>query len=199
MSMDPINFQISKFAVFLDTNVLYPSYLRDIILRLALRDTFRIHWSDHILKELREALLKKAGLTNQQIDYVTERMGIAFPDALIECNGVAVPGLKLPDAKDEHVVIAALCGRCDLIVTANTKHFPSDVLAPFGIEVQHPDQFLTHHLSLERDQTLETIKEHRKALKNPRLSFDDYLKCLINAGLVIFPNHLKEAEKLIDT
>ena len=195
--MDPINYQISKFAVFLDTNVLYPSYLRDVILRLALRDTFRVHWSERVLQELRESLLKSARLKDGQVEYVINRMTTAFPDALVTGSELAELGLRLPDQKDVHVLAVALCGRCDLIVTANTKHFPPEVLSPLGIDVQHPDEFLTHHLSLERDQTLETIKEHIKALKNPKLTFDQYLECLVNSGLVIFPSHLKEAEKLI--
>ena len=196
--MDPINLRIAKFAAFLDTNVLYASYLRDIILRLAWRDTFRVHWSAHVLCELQGSLKSSAGLTDQQVEYIVQRMTTAFPDALVtEIEGLVANLTKLPDQKDVHVVLSALCGRCDVIVTANTKHFPQEVLEPLGIEAQHPDEFLTHHLSLERDKTLETVKEHLKALKKPDLSFDQYLECLVNTGLVIFPSHLKEAEQLI--
>ena len=195
--MDPINFRISKFAVLVDTNVLYPAYLRDLVLRLALRDTFRIHWSQHILDELKKALLTKAHLTEEQITYIQDRMAIAFPDALVSGEEDTITHIKLPDPDDHHVISAALLGRCDLIITANTSDFPPEVLAPLGLEAQHPDKFLTNHLSLEKNITLETVKEHIKALQRPSMNFDEYLACLVGAGLVLFPNTLKEAEKLI--
>ena len=195
--MDPINFRIPKFTVLVDTNVLYRAYLRDIILRLALKDTFKIHWSEDIMQELEESLKKNAGVDDKHFSYIRERMSAAFPDALIPGDGEVVPKITLPDSKDVHIVAAAIRGRCDLIVTSNTKDFPSEVLALFGIEVQHPDEFLNHHLSLEKVVTLETVKEHIQALQNPSLTFDEYLGCLVNAGLVIFPSQLKEAESLV--
>nr|MBN1230079.1 hypothetical protein [Anaerolineae bacterium] len=41
-----------------------------------------------------------------------------------------------------------IAGRCDVIVTKNLKDFPLDVLAPYGIETRHPDDFLSNHLNL---------------------------------------------------
>ncbi len=196
-NMDPINYQISKFGALADTNVLYPSYLRDLLLRLALKDSFRLHWSESILGELRRVLKSPGGLSDENIEYMIGRMNAAFPDALITGEEAIILSGDLPDEDDEHVVLAAVRAHCDVIVTANVKHFPAEILLPLGLEVQHPDEFLSHHLSLERDMTLGTVKEHIKALKKPELTFDQYLECLVNAGLVVFPSLLKEAEGLI--
>ena len=47
-----------------------------------------------------------------------------------------------PEPDDRHVVAAAIVGHANAIVTFNTKDFPTAVLVPYGIEVQHPDEFL---------------------------------------------------------
>jgi len=53
-----------------------------------------------------------------------------------------IPGLHLPDPGDRHVLAAAIRGRADVIVTMNLKDFPDAVLNSFGIEAQHPDEFI---------------------------------------------------------
>ena len=40
-------------------------------------------------------------------------------------------------------------GHADAIVTFNIKDFPMTVLAPYGIQVQHPDEFLMNQLQLQ--------------------------------------------------
>jgi predicted nucleic acid-binding protein len=56
--MDSINQHIRKFSIVLDTNVLYAAPVRDIILRLAEKETFSVHWSEQILQELGRNLEK---------------------------------------------------------------------------------------------------------------------------------------------
>jgi hypothetical protein len=64
-----------------------------------------------------------------------------------------VASIALPDTGDCHVLAAAIAGGCDVIVTQNLKHFPLDVLAAYGIEAQHPDEFLCN-LAPGRTHTL---------------------------------------------
>ena len=69
-----------------------------------------------------------------------------------------IPTITLPDQNDRHVVAAAILGHADAIVTSNLKHFPADALAPYGIEAQHPDDFIMNQLRLNDFRGLAAIK-----------------------------------------
>ena len=82
------------------------------------------------------------------------------------------------------MLAAAIVGRCDLIVTQNLMDFPEGTLALFGIEAQHPDDFLRTQLSLTPDLFCAAIRKVRARLKNPPYTVDQYLTTLERQGLV---------------
>lgn len=49
---------MSKFTVVYDANVLYPSMLRDVLIRLASLGNFQARWTDLILDEVFRNLKK---------------------------------------------------------------------------------------------------------------------------------------------
>jgi hypothetical protein len=55
------------FPAFLDTCVLYPSYLCDTLLRLAEKEIYRPLWSRDVMTELRRNLIKQ-GLPADRVD-----------------------------------------------------------------------------------------------------------------------------------
>lgn len=90
----------------------------------------------------------------------------------------------LPDPDDRHVLTAAIAGRCDVIVTQNLTDFPAEALALFGIDVQHPDEFLVNHLHLAPGLFCASVRKVRARLRNPPYSVEDYLGTLTQIGLV---------------
>jgi hypothetical protein len=54
--------------------------------------------------------------------------------------------------------------KANVIVTMNLRDFPSDVLAPLGIEAQHPDEFVLHLLDLGPDAVIAAAETHRQSL-----------------------------------
>jgi hypothetical protein len=106
-----------------------------------------------------------------------------------------IDGLVLPDPDDRHVLAAAIRCDADLIVTFNLKDFPSEILAQYDIEVQHPDLFLLHQLSLSQPKVLLALKRQRENLKNPPKKSLDFLDTLATAQL---PRFVLEVSKFAD-
>ena len=114
----------------------------------------------------------------------THLMNAHVRDALVTDFDQLIGILQLSDPDDRHVLAAAIKGRADLIVTANLKDFPRSKLAPWGIEAQHPDEFLTHQFHLSQPQFLAAVKAVRLRLKNPPKTVEDYLDTLRAQGLL---------------
>ncbi|MGV6876547.1 hypothetical protein ACUSIJ_28255 [Pseudochelatococcus sp. B33] len=103
---------------------------------------------------------------------------------LVDGYHALIPALTLPDTDDRHVLVAAIVGRCDVIVTQNRADFPAQALEPFGIDVQPPDEFLVNHLHLAPGVFCIAVRKVCARFKNPPYSVDAYLGTLIQLGLV---------------
>jgi hypothetical protein len=66
------------------------------------------------------------------------------------------------------VLAAAITGHADAIVTWSEKDFPSEVLDPFGIEIQTPDEFVLNQLMLEKLTALAALKRMRERWVRPQ-------------------------------
>jgi len=71
----------------------------------------------------------------------------AFPESLVQIPA-KLDSFCCPDAKDRHVLAAAVRGQANAIVTRNTKHFPQDCIEEYGLLCQTPDDFLIHQFYL---------------------------------------------------
>lgn len=111
-------------------------------------------------------------------------MGQAIPDSLVVGYETLIPGLELPDPDDRHVLAAAIRCNASVIVTFNQKDFPDDILAPFGIEAQHPDEFVENLFDLDQAGVVAAAQRQRGLLKNPPMDVDIYLEMLLRKGLV---------------
>ena len=173
------------FTAFLDASVLYPAPLRDLLLELAVSDLYRAKWSNTVHDEWINALLRtRADLTREQLERTRDLMNAHARDALVSDFENLIDILVLPDKDDRHVLAAAIKGRADLIVTTNLKDFPADILERWGIEAQHPDEFLTHQFHLSQPVFLKSVRTVRFRLKSPPKSVEEYLDTLRRTGLM---------------
>jgi hypothetical protein len=104
-------------------------------------------------------------------------------DALVTGYEDLIPGLQLPDPNDRHVLAATIHGHADVIVTMNLRDFPSDTIGSFGIEVQHPGEFVLRLLDLATGAVVAAAQNHRQSLKNPAKTAAEYLETLERQGL----------------
>ena len=65
------------------------------------------------------------------------------------------------------MLAAAIVGHADAIVTWNGKDFPTDVLAPYGIEIQTPDEFVTNQILLYKLPAVAALRTMRERWQRP--------------------------------
>ncbi|MBK5511051.1 PIN domain-containing protein [Pseudomonas sp. TH15] len=174
----------SPFTAVYDACVLYPAPLRDFLMWLALSGRFRARWSLEIHNEWKRSLLKnRPDLTPEQLDRTSELMDQAIPDACVCDYSDLISGLTLPDENDRHVLAAAIRCGAGVIVTFNLKDFPDAYLAPFGIEAQHPDEFVENLFHLDAAVVIAAAQRQRQQLKMPPMEVEPFLNLLQRQGL----------------
>ena len=175
----------SPFTVVYDACVLFPAPLRDFLMWLALSGRFRARWSAAIHDEWsRNLLAKRQDLTREQLNATIALMDNAVPDALVTDFEPFIEGLTLPDPDDRHVLAAAIrCGAA-VIVTFNERDFPAPILEQYGIEAQHPDEFVDYLFDLDQAAVVTAAQRQRANLRNPPIDVDKYLDTLLRQGLV---------------
>ena len=187
----------SRFTAILDANVLYPQLIRDTLLSLAVEGLHHARWSATIHDEWTRNLAKDRPELASRLLAVVALMNASVPDCLVTNFEKLVTGIELPDPDDRHVVAAAIVGHADAIVTFNTKDFPTAVLQPYGIEVQHPDEFLMNQLQLQKIPALSAIKKMRARWTNPERPALALITAFEKRGLPLTADLLREAVDLI--
>ena len=189
---------MSSYMALFDANVLYPAPMRDVLLQLAVTDLFRAKWSADIHREWIDALLRNDSQRDRTVlERTRDLMDKATRDCLVTGYEPLISIITLPDPDDRHVLAAAIVGRCDVIITQNLKDFPDECLAPYGIEAQHPDEFLYNHLNLAPGIFCGAIRKVRSRLKRPPYSAKEYLDTLTSQGLVATASELEQFAELI--
>jgi predicted nucleic acid-binding protein len=189
---------VSHFTAFYDACVLYPAPLRDLLMHLAVTDLFRAKWTDEIHEEwIRNLLKNRADLRREQLERTRDLMNANVRDCLVTGYEELIPALALPDPNDRHVLAAAIRSRTDVIVTFNLKHFPDSVLTTYGMDAQHPDEFVTHLLHLAAPTVCAAAKRQRQNLKNPPKTVEEYFAALERQGLAQTAACLRRFAELI--
>ncbi len=119
-------------------------------------------------------------------------MRLAVPDCMVEGFEPLVAGLELPDPDDRHVLAAAIQASAQTIVTFNLRDFPDERLGAYGIEAQHPDDFMLHAIDLAPGLVIKVVSEQAAALKNPPRTVGELLDTLRDQGLIRTVAKLRE-------
>lgn len=167
-------------------------------MHLALTDLFRARWTAAIHDEwIRNVLANRPDLTRDQLARTRALMDSHVRDALVEGYEALMAALALPDPDDRHVLAAAIRAGASVIVTYNLKDFPVAALAPYGIEAQHPDEFIAHLLDREPQAVAAAARRQRASLRNPPRSVAEYLETLERAELAQTVQRLRAMSALL--
>lgn len=102
---------MSGFTVVYDANVLYPSMLRDVLIRLANTGIFQARWTDTILDEVFDNLqTNRPDLDPNRLARTRTLMCEAVDDCLVTGHEDLISALHLPDPDGRHVRAAAIRG-----------------------------------------------------------------------------------------
>ena len=178
-----------RFTCVLDTNVIYPIEIRDLLFWFAHYELFTPKWSNHIFDEW-EDVMERKGVTKEEIKKRTNIANLVFPDALVVNYKSLISGLTLPDEKDRHVLAAAIKTNANVIVTNNLKDFPEEYLAAFGLVAKSADDFIADIIDLNHDKALEAFRKLVLNRRNPDLDTYEVLDNLRKNGLVNSANYL---------
>jgi predicted nucleic acid-binding protein len=167
-------------------------------MHLAMTGLFRARWSDQIHEEwIRNLLDKRDDLSREQLERTKELMNAHVLDSLVTGHESLTDGLSLPDPNDRHVLAAAIQCNAGVIVTYNLKDFPDDQIAKYGVEAQHPDQFIVHLLDLAPGRVCTAVKRQRANLKNPPRSVEELLDTLAKQRLPETVSRLRSYSDLL--
>jgi predicted nucleic acid-binding protein len=173
------------FVAVYDANVLYPSVLRDVLLRVAAAGLVQAKWTEQILDEtFRSLQANRPGLDPVKLKRTREAMKGAVRDCLVVGYEPLVDALELPDPDDRHVLAAAIRAKAQVIVTFNLKDFPDTTLAPWDVEAVHPDAFLEAQIDLNPQIVYAALQRIADSCRKPPLTVADFLQSLERSGLV---------------
>jgi hypothetical protein len=82
-------------------------------------------------------------------------------------------------------------------VTFNLDDFPAVDLEKYGMESQHPDDFISHLLDLDPGAVCAAAKRQRSALKKPPMSVEQFLETLAQQRLPETVGRLREFAELL--
>lgn len=179
------------FPAFFDTCALYGGALNDLLLTLAERGMYRPLWSKDVLAELRRNLIER-GIAADSVDRRIETMNGAFPDAEVHGYAELVDGMLCDDG-DRHVLAAAVRANAEVLVTFNMRHFPDAALAPYEIELRHPDDFLLDQVGLHERRALGAVEHLLETYEAPPLTVADYCALLVRSGVPRFAERVQRS------
>ena len=128
--------------LLLDTCVLYPTVMREMLLGVAVAGAFEPFWSAEIEGEWAHTAEKHEQGARAFAEGEIALLNARWPNARVRYGEGLKARLWLPDANDIHVLAAAIAGSADAIITLNKKDFPAQILAEEGLSLLDPDAYL---------------------------------------------------------
>jgi hypothetical protein len=176
----------TSYTAVLDSSVLVPGFLSNLLLWLAETELFQAKWTEDIHVEWMRGRSKRYG---HNADVLQARRNIIdekFPHSLVTDYQSLISSLSLPDLNDRHVLAAAITCGANVIVTSNLKHFPAATLAPFNLIVADQDDFIFDQLAQHSDSArliAIAIVSHKKSMRKSRTTWQQYFKAMGRSGV----------------
>ena len=180
--------------IFVDANVLYSNAIRSLFIWLNTNDAIKIYWSMEAWEEVFAAYAKHhSDVDSNKFRAAMMEAVAAYPECLVQTVRSPIPvGLK--DAKDEHIVAAAVeCG-ADYVVTNDGALLDED-LTKLDLITIKPDDMMMVLAEATSLAVVQGVRDHVASLQKSRPSIATYLQGLRNAGIEKFADWLERRRK----
>ena len=183
---------MTRTIAFLDSCVLYPFSLRDILIQFSVEAVFQAKWSSQVREEVIRNVEANNPNAKGKLNRTFQLMEQAIPDFSSEPSVETRKSVKetTTDAKDVDILSAAIDGGCTHLVTSNLKDFDIAFASARGVSVIHPDEFLTNLINNNPSAAKAGFDAMIARCKKPPRSKEDYYEAFK-------ANHLPKAAQAL--
>src|SRR5699024_9296334 len=114
-----------RFTAVLDTNIIYPIIIRDLLFWFDHYDLYTPKWSKQIFNEWERLMIRK-DVDKMEIKKRIQNANLAFPDAMVKNYERLIDYLQLPDENERNVLAATIKVTADVIFSYNLYNLPND-------------------------------------------------------------------------
>lgn len=178
--------------VFIDTSELFPFTIMDVLLTLAEDLLFTWVWTDQLLDEWTEVIVREGKRTPESAASVAAAVRTHFGryriDPALYQDRIADD--LSPDADDRVHAAAAIHGDVDVLLTRNLKHLRTKPVLSAGVKVITSDEFLCALLAARRQGVVESFIRAAGSKKNPPMGPRELAEKIATAGAPRFAERL---------
>ncbi|GAA0412272.1 hypothetical protein Acor_16350 [Acrocarpospora corrugata] len=155
--------------VCVDTNVLFPFSLMDLMLALSEDAVHTVIWSDHLLDEWERVIVREQRRSAPSATRICAVIREFFADSRVseDAYKLLVEQMEGRDPDDRYHMAAAIAGRAQTLVTWNRADFPAKFLARFGLTVTDPDTYLCSLLSQSPREVVDVLGRMSAGKRRP--------------------------------
>lgn len=172
---------IKQPSAYLDSNILLPYYLSDLVLTLAHYGFYKFYWSEYLLDEMRQVAARK-GRQRRSLDSLNSQWE-AIQSSGLGKNLIAesiwkeiLPKISGPDLDDYPHAAAAIAVGVDFLVTENLRDFNANLLLGNGVQVIGADDFLLALALGQEEFMIEVLRKRISEFSTPGLALGEYLQ-----------------------
>lgn len=179
--------------VFIDTSELFPFTIMDVLLTRAEDFLFTWVWTDQLLDEWTEIIVREGKRTPESAASVAAAVRAHFGRDRIDpalYHDKITDDLS-PDPDDRVHAAAAIYGGVDVLLTRNLKHLRTRPVLAAGIKVITSDEFLCALLTNRRQGVVESFTRAADSKKNPPMTPHELANKIATAGAPRFAKRLR--------
>lgn len=179
--------------VFVDTNVLFPFSVMDLLLALTEDAVHEVIWTDTLLDEWEQVIVGDHRRSAESAASVTAAIRAFFPESKVERDDYEHLIGEMPgeDADDRQHMAAAVSGGAAAILTRNRRDFPEKPLTKRGVRVMDPDDYLCELVDEVPVELAATVVRLAAEKERPPRTPADLLASLHHAGVPRFSDKVR--------